>query len=103
MKWHQVFLSLTIIGFTVGCGSNLPPAPKAEDVTFKGTTADDKAKAQEFLKKEGIDGEIVGLIKKDNVMSVDVTKKAAPGKRANPQPPTTYIIDTNTGKVKKEL
>jgi hypothetical protein len=99
-KWAIVIAAPILLS---GCGSDVAPAPKAEDAAFKGATPDDKAIAAEFLKKANIEGEIVSLIKGENQYQVDVMKKAPPGKRAIASPPTSYMIDRKTGEVKKEL
>jgi len=101
-SWKWAILVAAPILLT-GCGSDAAPAQKADDAAFKNTTPDDKAICAEFLKKANIEGEIVSLIKGENQYQVDVMKKPPPGKRAIPNPPTSYMIDRKTGEVKKEL
>lgn len=104
MKVPRVIAFAATIGLlAVGCGGETTPPPKVDSVAFKGTTDDDKSKVAEILKKENIEGEIVGLISGEKVWQVDVGVKGTPGKRATPRPPSTYSIDKATGKVTKQM
>ena len=91
------------LGFCLGCGSNVDPAPKASEAAFKGTTADDKQLVTEILQKEGIQGDIVSLFKGETAYEVSVGQTPTPGKRASPTPPRSYTIDIATKKVTKGM
>lgn len=80
-----------------GCGSKVEM--RVVD-PMAGTSQADQEKIRGYLEAAGIKGEIYTIVDDGNQWMVDVgAPKPAPGKRAAPTMPTTYLVDKTTGKV----
>src|SRR5262245_49557798 len=91
-----ICLAVLAVAFA-GCGQKVEM--RQVDM-FQGTDKADKEKAQEYIEKAGIKGEVVGLQDEGPSWVVDVgPPRSTEGGRQMPAPPNSYRVDKATGKI----